>query len=79
MQENGLERLGGHVKGPRPLPRRLVELGVDRPRVALSEVLTFDLNGEAIHIVERKDKAKRNQAAMSPMVSFPYSFILKLS
>jgi len=47
MQENALERLGGHVMGaPRPLPPRLVELGVDRPRVAFSEVLTFDLNGE---------------------------------
>lgn len=54
MQENALERLGGHVMGdPRPLPPRLVELGVDRPRVAFSEVLTFDLNGEAIHVVHQ--------------------------
>jgi cyclase len=54
MQENALERLGGHVMGaPRPLPPRLVELGVDRPRVAFSDVLTFDLNGEAIHIVHQ--------------------------
>jgi hypothetical protein len=54
MQENALERLGGHVMGaPRPLPPHLVELGVDRPRVAFSEVLTFDLNGEAIHVVHQ--------------------------
>jgi len=54
MQENALERLGGHAMGaPRPLPPRLIELGVDRPRVAFSEVLTFDLNGEAIHVVHQ--------------------------
>ncbi|MGA8594020.1 MAG: hypothetical protein WB676_04690 [Bryobacteraceae bacterium] len=54
MQEKALERLGGHTMGaPPPLPRRLVELGVDRPRVAFSEVLTFDLNGEAIHVVHQ--------------------------
>lgn len=54
MQEKALERLGGHVMGPpRPLPPRLIELGVDRPRMAFSEVLTFDLNGEAIHVVHQ--------------------------
>jgi hypothetical protein len=54
MQENALDRLGGHAMGPvRPLPPRLIELKVDRPRVAFSEVLTFDLNGEAIHIVHQ--------------------------
>ncbi|MBV9155867.1 MAG: hypothetical protein JO097_06375 [Acidobacteriaceae bacterium] len=54
MQENALDRLGGHAMGPpRPLPPRLVELGVDRPRMAFSEVLTFDINGEAIHIVHQ--------------------------
>jgi len=54
MQENALERLGGHAMGPpRPLPPRLLELGVDRPRVAFSEVLTFDLNGEAVHVVHQ--------------------------
>ena len=55
MQENGLQRLGGHVMGaPPPLPPELVKLGVDRPRIAFSEVLTFDLNGDAIHIVHQK-------------------------
>ena len=55
MQENALHRLGGHVMGtPPPLAPRLVQLGVDRPRVAFSEVLTFDLNGEAIHVVHQK-------------------------
>jgi len=33
---------------------RLAELGVDRPRLAFSEVLSFDLNGESIHIVHQK-------------------------
>jgi hypothetical protein len=54
MQETALERLGGHAMGPpAPLPPRLIELKVDRPRIAFSEVLTFDLNGEAIHIVHQ--------------------------
>ncbi len=54
MQEKALERLGGHVMGPsQPLPPRLIELGVDRPRIAFSEVLTFDVNGEAIHVVHQ--------------------------
>lgn len=54
MQENALEKLGGHAMGPpRPLPAQLIKLGVDRPRVAFSEVLTFDLNGEAIHVVRQ--------------------------
>jgi hypothetical protein len=54
MQEKALERLGGHAMGPPlPLPERLLKLGVDRPRIAFSEVLTFDLNGEAIHIVHQ--------------------------
>ncbi|HEX3684428.1 MAG TPA: hypothetical protein VHU83_17970 [Bryobacteraceae bacterium] len=54
MQENALERLGGHAMGPpKPLPAPLVKLGVDRPRIAFSEVLTFDLNGEAIHVVHQ--------------------------
>jgi hypothetical protein len=55
MQENALERLGGHAMGPaKPLPNRLLNLGVDRPRVAFSEVLTFDLNGDAVHIVHQQ-------------------------
>jgi len=55
MQENGLGRLGGHAMGPAaPLPYRLRSLGVDRPRVSFSEVLSFDINGEAIHIVHQK-------------------------
>lgn len=55
MQEKALERLGGHVMGkPGPLPARLAALGVDRPRVSFSEVISFDVNGEAIHIVHQK-------------------------
>jgi cyclase len=55
MQENALGLLGGHAMGsPLPLPPRLKRLGVDRPRVAFSDVLTFDLNGEAVHIVHQK-------------------------
>jgi cyclase len=54
MQENALQRLGGHAMGPPgQLPPRLVQLGVDRPRVSFSEVLSFDINGDAIHIVHQ--------------------------
>jgi hypothetical protein len=54
MQENALQRIGGNRMGaPTPLPPRLRQLGVDRPRIAFSEVLAFDLNGEAIHIVRQ--------------------------
>ncbi len=55
MQEKALERIGGHVMGVAPpLSERFVKLGVDRPRIAFSEVMTFDLNGEAVHIVHQK-------------------------
>jgi hypothetical protein len=55
MQENALRRLGGNVMGaPGGLSSRLIQLGVDRPRIAFSEVLAFDLNGEAVHIVRQK-------------------------
>lgn len=55
MQEKALERLGGHKMGkPGPLPDALAKLGVDRPRVSFSEVISFDINGEAIHIVHQK-------------------------
>lgn len=55
MHENALRRLGGDVMGATgPLPSRLAELDVDRPRVAFSEVLAFDLNGDSIHIVHQK-------------------------
>jgi cyclase len=55
MHENALQRIGGNVMGaPAPLSRRFAELGVDRPRVAFSEVLAFDINGESIHVVHQK-------------------------
>jgi cyclase len=55
MHENALRRLGGDVMGaPGPSPSRLIKLGVDRPRVAFSEVLAFDLNGDSIHIIHQK-------------------------
>ena len=54
MQEKALDRLGGHAMGAaRPLPSALLALKVERPRIAFSEVLTFDLNGEAVHIVHQ--------------------------
>jgi cyclase len=54
MQEKALDRLGGHgMGGRRPLPAHLAELGVDRPRIAFSEVLTFDLNGDSAHVVHQ--------------------------
>ena len=55
MHENALQRIGGNVMGaPPPLSRRFTELGVDRPRIAFSEVLAFDINGESIHVVHQK-------------------------
>jgi cyclase len=55
MQEKALEWLGGHKMGkPGPLPERLAKLGVERPPVSFSEVISFDINGEAIHIVHQK-------------------------
>ena len=54
MHENALRRIGGNVMGATvALSDRFVTLGVDKPRVAFSEVLAFDLNGEAIHIVHQ--------------------------
>jgi hypothetical protein len=54
MQENALGRLGGHHMGAGSvLPPRLVELGVDRPRVSFEHVLSFDVNGEAVHVVHQ--------------------------
>lgn len=53
MQENALSRLGGGGMGvSKPGPEPLE--GVERPRIAFSEVLKFDLNGDAIHIVHQK-------------------------
>jgi cyclase len=55
MHENALRRLGGNVMGaPRSSPSRFHELGVDRPKIAFSEVLAFDVNGESIHVVHQK-------------------------
>jgi cyclase len=55
MHENALQRIGGNVMGaPPPLSRRFTELGVDRPRLAFSEVLAFDMNEESIHVVHQK-------------------------
>jgi cyclase len=55
MHENALQRIGGNVMGaPPPLSRRFIDLEVDRPRIAFSEVLAFDLNGESIHVVHQK-------------------------
>ena len=55
MHENALQRIGGNAMGaPSPLSRRFTELGVDRPRIAFSEVLAFDINGESIHVVHQK-------------------------
>lgn len=55
MHENALQRLGGDAMGaPPPPPARFAALGVQHPRMAFSEVLAFDLNGEAIHFVHQK-------------------------
>jgi cyclase len=55
MHENALRRLGGNTMGaPGPVTERFGKLGVERPRVAFSEVLAFDLNGDSIHVVHEK-------------------------
>lgn len=55
MQEKALERLGGHIMGPpKPLSGEFLKMGVDRPRVSFSEVTSFDLDGEAVHVVKQK-------------------------
>jgi cyclase len=55
MHENALRRLGGNAMGaPGPPPSRLADRGADRPSIAFSEVLAFDLNGDSIHIVHQK-------------------------
>jgi hypothetical protein len=55
MQEKALERIGGHIMGPpKPLSDEFVRMGVDRPHISFSEVLSLDLNGEAVHIVKQK-------------------------
>ena len=54
MQEKALERIGGHIMGPpKPLSEEFVRMRVDRPRISFSEVMSFDLNGEAVHIVRQ--------------------------
>jgi len=55
MHENALRHLGGNAMGaPSPISGRFTELGVDRPHIAFSEVLAFDINGDSIHIVHQK-------------------------
>ena len=54
MQEKALERIGGHIMGPpKPLSEEFVKMGVERPRISFSEVMSFDLNGDAVHIVRQ--------------------------
>ena len=54
MQEKALERIGGHIMGSlKPLSEEFVKMGVDRPRISFSEVMSFDLNGDAVHIVRQ--------------------------
>lgn len=53
--ENALRRIGGGNMGaPQTLSSRLMKLGVDRPPIAFSEVLAFDLNGDAIHLIHQE-------------------------
>jgi hypothetical protein len=55
MHEKALQRLGGAAMGSsKSLPSQFATLGVGRPSVAFSEVLAFDLNGDAIHVVHLK-------------------------
>lgn len=55
MHENTLRRMGGAKMGaPQTMPGQPAELGVERPHIAFSEVIAFDLNGDSIHIVHQK-------------------------
>ena len=55
MQENALGRLGGGRMGKStPLPPQFATLGVVRPAVGFSEVIKFDMNADAIHIIHQK-------------------------
>jgi cyclase len=55
MQENALGRLGGGRMGkPTQLPPQFATLGVVRPPVGFSEVIKFDMNADAIHIIHQK-------------------------
>ncbi|MGC1265840.1 MAG: hypothetical protein WA853_06125 [Candidatus Acidiferrum sp.] len=54
MHENALRRLGGDAMGPPGGMPSFAEPAIDRPRIAFSEVIAFDLNGDAIHIVHQK-------------------------
>lgn len=55
MQENDLKRLGGGGMGStKPIAVHFEQPGDERPRIAFSEVLKFDLNGDAIHVVHQK-------------------------
>ncbi|HKW18226.1 MAG TPA: hypothetical protein VJO35_12030 [Terriglobales bacterium] len=55
MQENQLQRLGGGGMGStKPLTVNFAQPEVERPRIAFSEVLKFDLNADAIHVVHQK-------------------------
>ena len=54
MQEKALERMGGHIMGPpKPLSERFAKLAVEIPRISFSDVMSFDLNGDAVHIVRQ--------------------------
>lgn len=54
MHENALRRLGGNNMGASsPGASRFPELGVERPRIAFSEVIAFNLNGDSIHVVHQ--------------------------
>ena len=55
MQENALGRLGGGRMGdPAQLPPQFATFGVVRPAVGFSEVIKFDMNADAIHVVHQK-------------------------
>lgn len=55
MQENALGRLGGGKMGDAdPAMAQFTRLGVARPAIGFSEVIKFDMNGDAIHIVHQK-------------------------
>lgn len=57
IQENALGHMSTNSANMMELPKgpqRFAELGVELPRIMFSEVLAFNINGDAIHVVHQK-------------------------
>lgn len=57
IHENALSYMSvnsGHMMELPKGPQRFADLGVELPRITFSDVLAFNLNGDAIHVVHQK-------------------------